>query len=73
MITKFNLTKRNVMIQFTDESITFLKTVHHKLIYKFDKDFRSLKKWEFHLFEFKQITAFPKSVEKFRNKFMKLF
>jgi hypothetical protein len=73
MLDKFNVTTNKIAIQFTDESISFLKIIYNKPVFKFDRDFRSLKKWEFHIFDYKPILSEGKTIEKFRNKFFKLF
>jgi len=73
MANKFNLIKNKITVQFTDESILFLKLIHNKSIFKFDRDMRSFKKWEFHIFDQKAKLFEEKTVEKFRNKFIKLF
>lgn len=73
MTSKFNLKKKKTTVQLTDESVLFIRVISNKSMYKFDKDIRSIKKWEFHLFSYEQTDSLPKNIEKFRNKFMKLF
>jgi hypothetical protein len=73
MQNKFNLVKKKVTFQFTDESVFFSKILYDKKIFRFDRDIRSFKKWEFHIFDKKCSFFEEKSIEKFRNKFMKLF
>jgi hypothetical protein len=73
MVDKFNLTTNKIAIQFTDESISFIKIIYNKSVFKFDRDFRSLKKWEFHAFDYRPTFSEEKTIEKFRNKFLKLF
>lgn len=72
MITKFNTTKNKIAVQFTDESIFTFGMIYNKHNFKFDRDIRSIKKWEFHIFDHSS-TFSEKTVEKFRNKFIKLF
>lgn len=73
MTNKFNLIKNKTIIQFTDDSVIFLRMMYNKPIFKFDRDIRSLKKWEFHIFDKKPSIFEEKSIERFRNKFIKLF
>ena len=73
MQSKFKLTKKKIIFQFTDESIFFFKIIYDKNFYRFDRDFRSFKKWEFHIYNKKNFFFEEKSIEKFRNKFIKLF
>jgi len=69
---KFNLTKNKIKIQFTDDSIIFLRIIYKKLVFRFEKDVRSLEKWRFRIFKSKTVFFEEKSIEKFRNKFVRL-
>nr|NP_066463.1 orf72 [Rhodomonas salina]AAG17734.1 orf72 [Rhodomonas salina] len=72
-MNKFNLVKNSVAVQFTDDSILFIKMIYNKPILKFDRDVRFLKKWEFHVFDYKSMPFEEEIIKKFRNKFLKLF
>jgi hypothetical protein len=70
---KFNIIKNKIDLQFTDESVFSFHIVYNKSVLKFDRDIRSLKKWEFRIFHNKSSSFEEKTIEKFRNKFIKLF
>jgi hypothetical protein len=70
---KFNFNRNKIKIQFTDGSVIFFKLAVKKLILRFEKDVRSLIKWRFRIFKIKTVFFEEKSIEKFRNKFVKYF
>nr|YP_009476655.1 ribosomal protein L31 [Storeatula sp. CCMP1868]AVM81148.1 ribosomal protein L31 [Storeatula sp. CCMP1868] len=73
MKNKFNLKPNKIAIRFTDESVSYFKIMERKPLLQVDKDVKSIKKWEFSIFGVKVTSVEEKPIDKFRNKFVKLF